>query len=204
MSNPLLLKKRKFHIRVYVLAVNDVSVYVYDEVLILCSGSKYKKHDTSDAISHITNTAYQAMDPNFREEDCVLLMRDMEKILAGQRVGGSARGEKESGRICASILSEIRSITGELFKAYRNETSVYAPIDGCFEYYGLDFLVDDAFNVTLLEVNPSPDFKQTGKMLNFVIEGLLEESIDIGLGSNDKYNDENRMWQCVFEEKRIR
>ena len=92
-----------------------------------------------------------------------------------------------------------REITGELFAAYRGEPSVYQPIDGCFEYYGLDFLVDDHFGVHLLEVNPSPDFKQTGKRLDFVIRGLLDESIDISIGSADKYTEEERKWKLVYE-----
>ena len=39
-SRPLLLNKRKFHIRAYVLAMGAIKVYFYDEILALCSGSK--------------------------------------------------------------------------------------------------------------------------------------------------------------------
>eukprot|EP01034_Spumella_vulgaris_P045608 gene45608-56821_t len=35
----------------------------------------------------------------------------------------------------------------------------------CYELYGLDFMVDNNMAVSLLEVNPGPDFKQTGDRL---------------------------------------
>ena len=42
--------------------------------------------------------------------------------------------------------------------------------------YGLDFLVDESFDVHLLEVNPGPDFKQTGERLKNVIYQLWEQT----------------------------
>jgi tubulin--tyrosine ligase len=41
----------------------------------------------------------------------------------------------------------------------------------------LDFLVDDRFNVSLLEVNAGPDFGQTGSELEEVIVDLFEQTI---------------------------
>ncbi|GMI59437.1 hypothetical protein ScalyP_jg8076 [Parmales sp. scaly parma] len=192
-SRPLLLNKRKFHIRAYVLAMGAIKVYFYDEILALCSGSKYKENNTSDLFAHITNTAYQALDPNFREEECVLTMADVEKVLRRGKKGGKAE--------CDKMMSDMREITKELFAAYKGESTVYQPLDGCFEYYGIDFLVDENFDVSLLEVNPSPDFKQTGERLEWLIGGLIEESIDMGIGSFDKYELENRKrnWKLIYE-----
>lgn len=46
----------------------------------------------------------------------------------------------------------------------------------CFELYGVDFLVDESLHVHLLEVNPGPDFKQTGQRLRRVIVELFEQT----------------------------
>jgi hypothetical protein len=73
----------------------------------------------------------------------------------------------------------MQAVTRELFHAYACEFGVFAPIPGCFELYGLDFLVDDKWNVYLLEVNPGPDFKQTGDRLSQVILELMSSTIDI-------------------------
>ncbi len=93
-----------------------------------------------------------------------------------------------------NIRSQIHHITHELFAAFENEYTVFAPMSNCFELYGLDFLVelselDDSIQVSLLEVNPGPDFKQTGSKLKTVIEHLIEETlqlvVDPIVGSSD-------------------
>jgi hypothetical protein len=82
------------------------------------------------------------------------------------------------------IRTDIHRITGELFAAFENEYTVFAPMSNCFELYGLDFLVDDALNVSLLEVNPGPDFKQTGSRLHSVISDLWEQTCQIVIDSD--------------------
>ena len=68
----------------------------------------------------------------------------------------------------------MHAITSELFAAYESEYTVFAPMPHCFELFGLDFLVDASCGVHLLEVNPGPDFRQTGDRLKRVIVDLWE------------------------------
>lgn len=77
------------------------------------------------------------------------------------------------------MQEDMRSITAELFRAYSTEFAVFSPIPDCFELYGLDFLVDEHWQVYLLEVNPGPDFKQTGARLSHVIGDVMSSTIDI-------------------------
>ena len=69
------------------------------------------------------------------------------------------------------ILDDVHRITTELFAAFENEYTVFSPMTNCFELFGLDFMVDEELNVSLLEVNPGPDFQQTGDRLRNVIAG---------------------------------
>lgn len=73
------------------------------------------------------------------------------------------------------LKDQIHAITGELFAAYENEYSIFCPMPQCYELYGLDFIVDNDMQVHLLEVNPGPDFKQTGGRLRRVIIQLWEQ-----------------------------
>jgi hypothetical protein len=79
------------------------------------------------------------------------------------------------------VIAQIEKITAELFGAYKTEFGVFAPIEDCFEQYGLDFVVDQNWRVFLLEINPGPDFKQTGERLSPVIENLMGDTADVAL-----------------------
>lgn len=175
---PLLLHKRKFHIRAYVLAVSALRVYMSRDCLALCSGTRYSRNNTSNLFSHITNTAYQDLDPNFREDKCILLWdeHDIPPILIKGKV--CEKVSDAVGRV-NKVIDDMSAIIGELFRVYENELGVFSPIDGCFEHYGLDFVVDENWNVYLLEVNPGPDFKQTGSRLQSAIENLMGSTVDI-------------------------
>lgn len=60
-------------------------------------------------------------------------------------------------------------------------------MSNCFEIFGLDFLVDVDFRVYLLEVNPGPDFKQTGTRLKRVIGQLFEQCIELVLSTTKEF-----------------
>jgi len=179
-SRPLLLHQRKFHIRAYVLAVGDLDVYFCHDCLALCSGSRYRAADTSNLLAHITNTAFQDQDPNFREDKCVLLWnggRVRQRLVAD---GSCSSPEQAQARV-EQVINDMRDITAELFRAYSSEFGVFSPLEDCFEHFGFDFLIDEHWQVYLLEVNPGPDFKQTGSQLQIVIETLMRSTIDIAL-----------------------
>jgi tubulin---tyrosine ligase len=181
-ANPLLLRKRKFHIRAYVLAVGALRVYFYRNCLALCAGKKYSNDNHYTNLSaHITNTAFQIeTDINFQEKLNVLQWNE-EVIAPILMRDGTFDTEKLAADAIRATISKMESITGELFSAYKGEFGVFAPINGCFEQYGLDFLVDDQWNVFLLEVNPGPDFKQTGNKLESLIENLMGCTVDVAL-----------------------
>jgi hypothetical protein len=178
-SPPLLLRKRKFHIRAYALAVSALRVYLSRNYLVLLSGTKYSE-DTNNMFAHITNTAFQDLDKSFVERDCIRLWSDDEigRILLQD---GTCRDSEDASRKINFVMHQMEQITAEVFNAYKNEISVLAPIEGCFEHFGLDFVVRSDWNVYLLEINPGPDFKQTGERLGKVIEELMCDTVDAAL-----------------------
>jgi hypothetical protein len=197
LANPMLLGGRKFHIRAYVLCVGAIKVFFYKHVLFLCSGTKYDVNDTS-LFGHVTNTCYQALDDGFVEEECVLGWDDFDRI---KREEG--RSEEEVGAMRKDLLEQMKEITGELFKAYKSFSNVFEPLSGSFEHYGIDFLVTSSNSVNsvkLLEVNPGPDYKQSGSRCRYIVEGMLTESVDVGLTEGNT-DGKGRGFECVYEEE---
>ncbi|GMG20724.1 unnamed protein product [Ambrosiozyma monospora] len=183
-NDPLLLSQyddRKFHIRCYVLCSNNLTVYVYKRMLMLFSESKYIDPSTAELDDegvipmdgHLTNTCLQ------RDEKTVI------------EFGKSCLDDE----IKTKIESQIFEIVEDLFKAAINVDKInFQPLPNAFEIYGLDFLVDSKLNVSLLEVNAYPDFKQTGDDLKGLIyelfDGVVKTSIKPFL-QDDKSTENN-------------
>ena len=58
----------------------------------------------------------------------------------------------------------------------------FQTLPNAFEVFGVDFLVDKEGRPWLLEVNAFPDFRQTGKELKELIQGLWEGVVDVAVG----------------------
>ncbi|CAM9146537.1 unnamed protein product, partial [Phaeothamnion confervicola] len=166
---------RKFHIRVYVLAVGCLRLFFFERVLVLAAGRDFDPTDFSDPLVHLTNTAKQSEDAAFDEEAGVQLLEDLERDLC--KSGGMPAGEAR--RRVAGLLADMRRLSAELFAAFRGEFAVFCPLPHCFEQFGLDFMVDENFQVWLLEANPGPDFRQTGRRLQHVIADLMDATVRV-------------------------
>ncbi len=173
-EKPLLIDDRKFHLRVYVFCVGDLSVYVYNDMLALIAPSKYT-HDRSekaldDVTVHITNTCKHASSDGFSESEFIRVF--------------SADACHLSPNVVSTIKSRISDAVGHLFEAMESNTQGFMPASNCCEVFGVDFLVEeDTLQPVLLEVNAIPDLKNTGSELEMLIQGLIEGMVRIAFSS---------------------
>jgi hypothetical protein len=147
---------RKFHLRAYVLCVGALSVYFFNEVLLLSAQRPLAGAALSDRAAHLTNTAVASELSDFDEAKCVrLLVPDLAAELdrtrhpaatapasgAGAAVAGGLRGGGAADAAVAGVLAAMHAVTAELFGAYQGEFSSFQPLPNCFEHFGLDFMV---------------------------------------------------------------
>lgn len=164
---PLLLSaysNRKFHLRVYVVAVGALKVYVYRDMLALFAAQPYEDPQTAeDATSidlgkHLTNTCFQ--DESSKESSVYPFW--------------SLQDPNMDRHAQEKIFQQICEITGEVFEAAAREQMVhFQATPNAFEIFGVDFLVDSELNPWLLELNAYPDFRQTGERLQSEVIGGL-------------------------------
>jgi tubulin---tyrosine ligase len=170
---PLLLSsynRRKFHVRTYVLAVGALRVYVYRPMLALFAANPYTppmREGASDLRAHLTNTCFQ--DESTKSTSVHPFWDlDASDISTNWKNG---------------VFEQICQVTGEVFEAAAKEQMVhFQTLPNAFEVFGVDFLVDETFNVWLLELNAYPDFRQTGEGLQEkIVGGLFEEIAKVAI-----------------------
>ena len=162
-DRPLLLGGCKFHIRVYVLAVGNLAVYMWDQMLALIAVEKYQR-DEDNRAAHITNTCANAAHPDFNEEDKVRLLSE---VLSPEEL--------------APVLAQMQSTIHDLFSALHSEPTVFLAVPGGFELFGFDFLLDEQRTAFFLEANAGPDFAMTGHRLHTIVNAMMEQTFKIAV-----------------------
>lgn len=180
-DRPLLIDGRKFHVRVYVVAIGTLQVYVFHRALALFSLHPYSPTELQNLYAHITNTCYQKQgstdDEPFDEERAVWLFDEMCEHAAALLV---AEG-RSPDELAAMLWRQIDAIVRETFEACIREAG-YTPLCNAFEFYGFDFIIDEELHVWLLEVNAGPDMGQTGERLrNAVVQPLVNGAVSLVL-----------------------
>lgn len=203
-AKPLLLHGHKFHLRVYVLCVGALRVFVFNHILLLLAARAYDEADLEDIYRHLTNTARAAETDNFDEEKYVRVLDDLPSML-GLGLGPDGESAPADGRASVeAVRAQVHAITKDLFAAFENEYTVFAPMPQCFELYGLDFMIDAAWGVHLLEVNPGPDFVQTGDRLRRVVSGLWEQTCGIVLDGAQGGPDFSKVYDVEWSAAKIK
>jgi tubulin---tyrosine ligase len=178
------VEHRKFHIRVYVVAIGTLNVYVFHRALALFSLHTYSLDDLDTLHAHITNTCFQKTaiesgqsSETFDEDRAVMLLDEVCEYVAGT-MAGAGRSPDE---IQQHIWQQIDGVLQEAFSACLGEAG-YSPLANAFETYGVDFVIDDDLHVWLLEFNAGPDMGQTGERLReAVAQPLIQGSVALVL-----------------------
>ena len=139
-SNPLLVNNRKFHVRAYVLAVSNIQVYLYRDMLALFALRPYDLNNLSDPLAHISNTCIQTDEADFDEDQSVRLFWELNKF-----------GIKDQD--LEHMFDQMRNILKDVFDACASEMTTFQAVPNAFELFGVDFMIDADNKVYFLETN---------------------------------------------------
>ncbi len=167
-EKPLLIQNRKFDMRIWVLVNQDMNLYVYQEGYIRTSSSVYslEKESLQDMFIHLTNTAIQKENTTYNQfEEANQLSYAMFQEVLSREHGCDPEFLQNT------LLPRIYHIILLVFSS----TSLNHSQPFCYELFGLDFMIDHVFNVSLLEVNTNPCLEQTGSLLSALIPQMVSQ-----------------------------
>ena len=184
----------KFHLRAHVLAVGDLDAWVHDDIVALCAAAPYRGASTADTRAHATNlcarkrrekkeTAETKEAAREREAEAVATL---EELCASVPLPTSSDGSTPTTpeTFATRIRSAIREVASDLFLAARGRAGGalgFFPTAGCFELFGLDFLLDEKGDARLLEVNSDPSLAVFGERLKDTCARTIADILDVAL-----------------------
>ena len=172
-ERPLLINKRKFDIRVWVLINQDMEVYFFKEGYLRTSATPYKLDNCKDPMVHLTNNAIQ------KNSNCYGRFEDGNQLDFQQfqeYIDQNHASKKISVKndivedIKLIIVKSIDSVKRKLDPKKRNS---------CFELFGYDFMIDHDFTTWLIEVNTNPCLEESSQLLKVLLPRMIEDMLKL-------------------------
>uniref|UniRef100_A0A3B3ZSM1 Uncharacterized protein n=1 Tax=Periophthalmus magnuspinnatus TaxID=409849 RepID=A0A3B3ZSM1_9GOBI len=176
-QNPLLLKGRKFDVRSYlIIACTTPYIVFFRHGYVRLTCDLYDIN-TNNMSTHLTNQYVQKKNPLYSQlkEDTVWSM-DSFNAYVNDRVA-VAKGLPRDW-VLGLFTKRMQQMMTQCF------LSAKAKLDcrlGFFDLIGCDFMIDEDFNVWLLEMNCNPALHTNCSVLQEVIPNIVHETLDLTL-----------------------
>lgn len=173
MENPLLINKRKFDIRCYALitSVNKkLKAYFYQEGYLRTSAAEFTLKSLENKFAHLTNDAVQIKSDDYGkyEPGNKLSFEEFQRYLDENYPDLHIDFRRD-------LFSQIRSLVTDSIRAACDKLDPNRRCH-CSEIMGYDFMIDDKFNVYLIEINTNPCLEVTSPLLSRIIPAFLDDT----------------------------
>lgn len=177
-EKPLLINGRKFDIRVWVLLTHLHEFYLFKEGYIRTSCMKYEinSENITDKYIHLTNNAIQKDSINYGqyEEGNQISFTNFKNYIQGVEKNGNLINFEND------ILDNIKNtIKKSMYSAKKKIDPEYRKYS--FEIFGYDFIIDEDYNVWLIEINTNPCLEESSSLLKSLIPRMLDDAFKLTL-----------------------
>lgn len=202
-ENQLIVKKRKFDIRQWVLVEswNPLTVWVYAEPYIRFPCNDYTDDELTDVNTHLTNNSIgkgkKSDKATFDIEGNMWSAEELQEYLLEDQ-GWDIYEEKIKEAMQNAVIHSLESVQ-DMFECKQ----------GCFELFGYDFMIDDDFNVWLIEINSSPAMDYSTPVTERLVQKGSEDIIKVVVdyastkGEKNKAKVDTGGFTCVYRASRI-
>ena len=146
----MIVKNRKFDIRAWVTVTdwNPLTIWYFKKPYVRLPAHDYNPMDLSNNYSHLANNSIaKYADENttqFHIEGNMMFIEELQEHLLNLH--------------CYDVYEEVieEKIKSLVINTLESVQDTFEYKKGCFELYGFDIMIDEEFNVWLIEVNSSP------------------------------------------------
>jgi hypothetical protein len=201
-EQPLLLQGRKFDLRAYCLVARTTPhLWFFHPGYCKVALELYSPQDLENKLAHLTNACMQKQHPDYKAS------------LRGQHIWSEAEAEAEllssgqrtveQGPLWPGVHEQMKRVIASTFEASKE---LLERRRGYFDLLGLDFLIDEGFQLHLLEVNSNPAmFFDSSPVLQDLVPRLIGSALDIVLaaqrpGAEGRVPAYTSPWELVVDE----
>ena len=173
-ENPLIIDKRKFDIRQWVLvtSLNPLIIYMWKEPYLRFGAEDYIMDDINNIYSHLTNNSIAKHSTQFKKE--TKFEGDMWKWGNFKKYLGEEKSSEIHNKIKNAIICSFYAVHQEIKQR-----------ENSHELYGYDFMIDEDLNVYLIEVNASPALDYSTKITEELVKAMIKDLICIVVDNNN-------------------
>ncbi|CAG9316942.1 TTLL8_2 [Blepharisma stoltei] len=168
-ENPLIINKRKFDIRQWVLITcfNTFEIFFYKKCYLRFSVKEYDLSEIDDLYIHLTNNSIAKYSPSFKAEDSMWHIDQFIEWLIE---------ENKDDIWNKTILPDVKNIIINTAKSAKAKISAKK---NTFELLGFDFMIDSNFRPWLIEVNTSPAMDYSTNITEELVKKVLPDTMKV-------------------------
>ena len=173
-EKPLLYRGRKCDMRIWVLLTQSMKVYVFKEGHLKTCSVEFNIN-SNNAFTHITNYSFQKYNDNFQrfEKGNEVPFFEFQKFIDEKYSHKQYKLNKDLMVKVKEIISlSMRSVKDKINKNNRNYQ---------FELFGYDFMLDEDFNLFLIEINTNPGLEESSPWIKIIVPRMLDDALRLTL-----------------------
>ena len=195
-ENPLIISKRKFDIRQWVLvtSLNPLVIWMWKEPYLRFGAEDYIMDDLNNIYSHLTNNSIAKHSTQYKNEKN--FEGDMWTCFDFENYIGPQKWNEIHEKIKNAIICSFYAIHQEIKHRHNSH-----------ELYGYDFMIDEDLNVYLIEVNASPALDYSTKITERLVKAMVKNLIELVIDNDNarKCNNlANNKFMKIFDERNMK
>jgi hypothetical protein len=148
-----------------------MDLYQFSEGYLRTSGYEFSidLKNIDDQFVHLTNNAVQIKSESYGqfEDGNQLSFKQLQDFIDQEY-------PKSKISVANHLVPQMQEIVVKTFHAVKRQIDPFKR-KHCFELFGFDFILDEDFNVWLIEVNTNPCLEESSNLLKILLPRMIED-----------------------------